>query len=314
VSGEEERARTTALAVTTAEPPKLMFATSLATMKRGEVLLVDRDGRTLTRRTINRRRWLLGGIAATCVATIATVSSAPVVVGAATLLGTLAIKLARPLAIHVANPEFRRGLRFLIANRDAEARPLIEAADAKDRSGDLGASIARAVALLAWRRGEHAEARRHTERALAKASRTGDGAITYWLIAVQRAQLVALHDPEAAMPLIAELADAPDNDYFRAERRFAELAAAFHADRPDRLPADDVLYDWAKDALAVNSGGFRVAALAWVFDARGDAEMAAHLLGEVRSRLLIPTELIPNIDPPLWAWAEPRLPSPNADE
>lgn len=313
MSGDDERAETTALAVT-AEPPKLTFATSLANIKRGEVLLLDRDGGTLTQRTINRRLWLLGGIAATCVATIVTVSSLPVVVAAGGMLAGLALKMVKPLAIHYANPEFRRGLRFLIANRDAEARPLIEAADAKNRHGEVGASIARAVALLAWRRGEHAEARRHTERALMKASRTGDGAITYWLIAVQRAQLLALHDPEAAMPLIADLGGAPNNDYFRGERQFAELAAAFHSDRADRLPADDVLYDWAKEALAVNTGGFRLAALAWVFDARGDAEMSAHLLGEVRSRLLIPIELVANVDPPLWAWAEPRLPSPDADD
>jgi hypothetical protein len=108
----------------------------------------------------------------------------------------------------------------------------------------------------------------------------------------------------------AELSAAPDGDYFRLARMLTDLTIAFHRGAADGLPDD--LHDWAREALEMNRFGHGLVLLSWAYGARGDQDMAAHLLREAPDRL--EASFLPECDPRLHAWMEEKRVAWKLDE
>src|SRR5262249_20417506 len=101
--------------------------------------------------------------------------------------------------------------------------------------------------------------------------------------------------------LRATLDDAPGGEVFRSYRRSADLAIAFARGSADGLPED--LHDWVHAWLRMNTSGVPLATLAWAFDARGDRDMAEHLLREALERMRRAAAL-PTVRPALAEWID----------
>ena len=142
------------------------------------------------------------------------------------------------------------------------------------------------LAQLEWMRGRHPEALAGLDALLPRlrARPLEDGHL--WLALFYRAGLLAvLGRLDEARSVARELDDAPRGEFFEMQRQGLLLSLAFHADRPEDLPTDEVLYDWARAALGRTRFGSVCVLCAWAFERRGDTEMAAHLLKEAPDRL-----------------------------
>ena len=89
---------------------------------------------------------------------------------------------------------------------------------------------------------------------------------------------------------------------FELYRRSAALALAFARGSTDTLSED--LHEWIRQALSMNTSGPVLVALAWAEHARGDRDMAEHLLAEAPSRMA-GTELS-KVNPALGRWYDER--------
>jgi hypothetical protein len=97
-------------------------------------------------------------------------------------------------------------------------------------------------------------------------------------------------------------ANRPRGDYIDMLVQSIELQIAAAADRPEALPDDDTLHQWARSALGRTKFGEMLVSLAWVFHRRGDDDMARHLLSEAPSRIARAT--LGTTSPRLAAWAK----------
>jgi hypothetical protein len=302
--GEEPQARD-ARAVVLAKPqppPKIGLAESLETVERGQVVLLDRYGRIMSKRAVKVRLGLhSAGVAGALAAEIA-----GLVLGSVALLGGGFAMLL--LLTHQSRnqKELLLAKRLSIVGRDAEAQVLLEAIDRRRPGGMIYFETQRELGALAWRRGELAAALARFKSALDMVT-PAKNAVGYWLTYASLVEVQLELDHAAAEGLIARLDGAPDTPLFRAEREYIELMFAFHSNHTRGLPADETLYEWAKSALISNVSGLRIGLLAWAFEQRGDGEMATHLLREVRSHLLRDFQESRCFAPKLGDWLEPRM-------
>jgi hypothetical protein len=110
--------------------------------------------------------------------------------------------------------------------------------------------------------------------------------------------LVQLGRVDEARDLRAELAGAPDGEYFQILKMNADLMIAFAESRVDELPQD--LFPWARIALETTTAELALALLAWAHHRRGDADMGQHLLDAAWDR--IDDRLFARAYPKVHAW------------
>lgn len=284
-----------ALVPATDAAPRLVLAESLAQRQRGQVVLLDRKGQVLGRRRARRQQAVILGSMALFLA------FAGVVLGPSAAIGG-GIGYAVMLGFSwLRYRTLRRAVALLVAWRDDEARALLLEVQRRRHRREVASEVERLLGVLAWRRGEHQVALEHVERAIALGGGIGH------LRTITRLQLVAELDPERARTLLPELDALPTTEYFVSERRYLALVIAFNRDRPDELPDDLELHDWARAALDDNLGGGRLGLLAWAFDRRGDREMSELLLREVEAHLPVPLARTAPMWPRLHAWLAPRI-------
>jgi hypothetical protein len=281
------------------EPPaRLRLASSVASLQRGQSLLLDHRGRAISERTLNL---LAFGVLAVLV---------PYVVVTASYV-QLAVTGGVFVFMRVLGRQMRR-LHALIAQyRDDEAWELAKRLERASKRP--GTHLVYLLGLIAWRRGDMIAAATYTEQAMIR-TRRSIPRTWHWVHRYHHAHMRLELDGAAAEPLVTALTGGPTGEYFRHEANYTQALLAFRLADHTRLPGDEVLYDWAKLALGSNIEGRTVGLLAWAFDQRGDAEMSAYLLGEVRSRLLGGEVTSRNTSPALWEWLGPRLPPPETDE
>ena len=297
-----------ALALRPAAPPKLRLAESLADRKPGETVALDRRGEVIGRRRVRRLQVINGA------ATVAIVASAAVLFGPPGAIGGAVGAVVGALLRRRRYGKLRDALALVAAWRDDEARALLRELQTARARRSVRMSAERLLGVVAWRAGAHQEALDHVERALAMATPAERAGVGGDLMTVMRIQLLIELDVERARALLPELARAPATELFVNERRAIDLDLAFRRDRPDELPDDLELHDWARSALGDNAGGGRLGLLAWAFDRRGDKDMSALLLGEVESHLPVPLARLAPMVPRLHAWLAPRIAALPADD
>ncbi len=294
-----------------AEPQdKLVWrvSSSLDTAKPGEVLLLDDQGRVLGPKAMRRASvvgWgVVGSVVGVGAGAVGVLVSpiAGVLVGAFTM-GFLVWQLRH-------GREFQRALALASAGRRDEAYAIVTGLERRQLGNQFPPFIDYLAGKLEWQRGNYDGAIARYERALGALGRMrGRGRGMYWICTFDRVQLLAAMGklPEARAAR-AELDEAPRGDYFAMELALTDLMIAFHARDATLLPADDELFEWAKAALRTSRFGASVVLLAWAFGARGEADMAEHLLREAPARL--ETEFLPETAPQLHAWLGERLSQP----
>ncbi len=291
-----------------AEPQdKLVWrvSSSLDTAKPGEVLLLDDQGRVLGPKAMRRASvvgWgVVGSVVGIGAGAVGVLVSpiAGVLVGAVTM-GFLVWQLRH-------GREFQRALALASAGRRDEAYAIVTTLEGRQLGNQFPPFIDYLAGKLEWQRGNFDAALGRYERALGALARMrGRGRGMYWICTFDRVQLLAAMDRLAdARAARAELEEAPRGDYFAMELALTDLMIAFHAGDVALLPPDEELFEWAKAALRTSRFGASVVLLAWAFGARGEADMAEHLLREAPARL--ETEFLPQTAPKLDAWLRERL-------
>lgn len=291
----------------TADDQKLVWrvSSSLDTARPGEVLLLDDQGRVLGPKAMRRATIVGWGVVGSVVGVGAGAIGVLVAPVAGVLVGAMTMGFLLWQLRH--GRDFQKALALASAGRRDEAYAIVGELERRQLGNQFPPFIDYLAGKLEWQRGQHEAALRRYERALAALARMrGRGRGMYWICTFDRVQLLAamgrLADARAAR---AELEDAPRGDYFAMELALTDLMIAFHAGEPGALPGDDELYEWAKAALRTSRFGASVVLLAWAFDARGDDDMATHLLREAPARL--ETEFLAETTPRLHAWLEERL-------
>lgn len=278
-------------------PPKLEFAESIARQRPGQVMLLGKDGNVIGRRELRARQAVAVATSAMIVVSAGIILGAPAAIGGA--IGGVGMVLYR----RYRYAKVRRGLALLVAWRDDEARAVLLEVQRGRVGRQLRGELERMLGVLAWRRGEHQVALEHVDRAIA----LGKGGASSPLHTVTRMSLLAEVDVDRAKASMGELDALPATEFYINERRYLTLKIAFHRDRPDELPDDLELHDWATSALGDNLAGWRIGLLAWAFDRRGDREMSELLLREVEAHLPVSLARIAPMTPRLHAWLAPRI-------
>lgn len=279
--------------------PALRLADKLERLQPDEMVLVRRDGRIMSRSQRRLRQVvILGGIGAACAALIAT---SPVfgISYTALLAGFVGVRLR---GIRVLNqvPRLIRAERF---------------DDAERVIGGLERGNVRQRAVAAYGRLMIASARGELDAALAASDRCAQLLpgpdrflyAVYWSNTIQRAGLLLQLGKDGADAAFARAMQAPTGEVYALMKRDLEALRAFVRDRPDELGDDDALHARANEALRYNHTGATIGVYAWAFERRGDAEMSAHLVGEVPSRCQHGVERIARANPRLWTWLGPKL-------
>ena len=283
-------------------PVRFRLARSLKSAAVGEVMALDERGDVVNpsrSRLEGARLWL----AAAAVGGFAWASVA--VLGGAGLLGPAFLAASLGLISWESRRlrELKHAIALAASGRRDEAQAAFEALEARRPAAGLAATIDYWLGSLAWQRSDMAEAERRYDAALAVCRRAGRLEVLRWIIEFSRAQLLAVTGRiEQAVRLRAELDQAPAGEYFVVARNLTDLTIAFHRGSPDELPED--LYDWAREALEMNRFGHGLVLLAWAFDARGDSDMAQHLLREAPDRL--EACFLAECDPALHRWMEDK--------
>ena len=288
--------------------PALRLADRLDRLQPGEMIAVGRDGNVIDRRARLRRSIvplaMIGGFTTWAIITAPAIGIAY----AAFVGGWMGWAIRRGRSIN-------KIARLIRAQRFDEAE---QAIGALERSSWRGRGIAAFYrAMLAHRRGDLegavAAARRCEQILTAPDKRTY---YVYWTNAFVLASLLyELGRLDEAGPVLERAQRAPDGEIYRSMKRALEAQRAFATGRHEELGTDDDLHDRAREALRYNHTGFTIALLAWAYDQRGDAEMCAHLAGEVASRCPDGgVEAMERLHPRVWTWLAPRLPVAEDDE
>lgn len=285
-------------------PVPWKVSNSLESARRGEVLILDNDGEVMSGSATRRasvRGWLaMGSIAGGAMLLTTVVLGSPVGGALGVAVAMLAVAWR---ARHGA--DLRRALALASAGRRDEALQIVRSIDARKPPAEVRPFVDYLMAKLEWQRGEFSTAAERYTRAIAALAPTknGRGKGMYWICMVDRVQLAAAAGQTAqAKALFADLGDAPSGAYFRLEVALANLMYAFAADDDTVLPADEELYDWAKEVLSTHRFGLNAVLLGWAFSRRGDEEMASHLLAEAPARLEV--EHLADIAPAINEWFE----------
>lgn len=273
---------------------KLVIARSLDDARVGEVVPIDKEGNVPVAGSVWPYR--LGICAVFAVlgwGLYYTWGSWLMLVLAVALLALLRWFSTSVLRLHNA-------MALVAAHRDGEA----EAVLTQQRwSRSFHAQRDKMQATLAWRRGDHARALQLLDGAIA-AMRGGRGYVATQtaMCRCDRARLLVIMGRGGEVPP-GELDDVPHGEWFVASRRELELARAFHAGDATALPDHDTLHEWARAALMRSQYISALGYLAWAFDARGDTQMARHLLAEAHERQQESPE---RYDPRLREWLAAR--------
>lgn len=263
-------------------PLPVRVARSLESARPGEILLVDQRGDLVQpQRHRAMQAAAAGGLTAAYAAgglLLAGPVGAAVGAGAA-ILGLRLRALRRPHAI-------QRALALSSAGRHQDAERLLRRIE--HRRGlfpSARASIEFQFARLAWRRGDLAGAEKRIDAALAVCRRAPRSLEVYrCLLELLRVELLAVTGRVGAAERARSGLDRiPGGDVFELYRRSADLSVAFARGTTDELPED--LHEWIRQALSMNTSGPMLVALAWAEHARGDRDMAEHLLAEAPSRM-----------------------------
>lgn len=274
-------------------------ARSVDDIRPGEILLVDRRGKVISPRSLRRRKIVLAGL---------------VVLEAAcgyTLAGPIGLGVLGGVAAAVVWFSLGGWLRGV--GRAQTLTSLGRLDEAEALLGDLErrrllprrarASVERIIADLARRRGDLIEAERRLDAALAICGRRGVARLIRTTIRFRQIDLFAMTGrADDATRLRPEL-DRARGEVFDAYRRTSDLFIAFARASTDALPDDP--HEWARQLLSANTSGPELVALSWAYDARGDRDMAEHLLAEAPSRM--GTLDLARSHPPLGAWMDEKL-------
>jgi tetratricopeptide (TPR) repeat protein len=290
-------------------PIRFRLARSLKAATVGEVMALDERGDVVDpkrSRLQGARLWLgataIGGLGWASVATL----GGAAFLGPAFLVGCLGLMAWESRRLG----ELKRAIALAAAGRRDEAAAAFAALEGRRAAPPLRATIDYWLGSLAWQKGDLVEAERRLEAALAVTASSRRLDVLRWIIEFSRAQLFAVKgEIEKAKRVRAELEAAPDGEYFRLARMLTDLTIAFHRDSPDGLPDD--LHEWAREALEMNRFGHGLVLLSWAYAARGDQDMAAHLLREAPDRL--EASFLPESDPALNTWMEGKRVAWNLD-
>ena len=292
-----------------AEPVRFRLARSLKAASVGEVMALDERGDVVDPRRSRMhgaRVWLgaamIGGAGWAGVVTLGGAAALGPVFFAA-CLGLMAWE-SRKLG------DLKAAIALAAAGRRDEASAAFAELEKRRSSPTMRATIDYWIGSLTWQRGDLPEAERRLDAALAGCHRSGRLDVLRWIVEFSRAQLASVRgELERAERIRGELERAPDGDYFRLARMLTDLSIAFHRGSADKLPEE--LHDWAREALEMNRFGHGLVLLAWAFAARGERDMAEHLLREAPDRL--EASFLAECDPVLHAWMEARRAEWNLD-
>jgi tetratricopeptide (TPR) repeat protein len=198
----------------------------------------------------------------------------------------------------------RKSAELIAQDRLDEAAVSVEALDKTWMPfPTLRGYVAGHAGAISWRRGNLRAALAHTQRAVEQLERKrfGSAGPVYWMQLLNRVQLLAaLGQTDDALAQFEKAKKVPTGNWLEMERQFTELFLAFCLDDSTRVPAE--LHQWVRATLQTNVFGGNVVLLAWVYDRRGDADMAAHLLEESEMRL--ERWHLDRTFPKLWRWRE----------
>lgn len=198
-----------------------------------------------------------------------------------------------------------RVARLVAAQRYEDAQALLARHESCFHAPAMRAHMDYQRGAVAWRLGQLDRARLYTQRSVDALSRSAIGrkSPAYWLSLHNLAQLYAVDgDLDTARQLQARTKDAPDGDFLVMEAWFTQLCLAFHEGSAASLPDD--IFEWVRDALASDLAGGHLVLLAWAYEARGDSDMADHLLESAQDRLEIWS--LESSYPKLDAWLSTR--------
>jgi hypothetical protein len=281
--------------------PAPRIASELPRVQAGDLVLIDPRGAVMSRRRARVRGGLvLGTLAAACGIMFAV---DPLLGGIYT--GVLALRLVPALL----RTRRMRAIVALIAVGDLDRGERELDRFAQRASRRWRANVVQARAVIAWKRGQLERALAECEACavLLPAPRRGFR-VVYWQNLFNHAHvLLELDRAGEAWPLVERAAGAPPGEWYQLQLRALRLHDAFARGRDGDLGSDDDLHDRVRDLLRYNHTGVSLAMLAWAYEARGDAEMTTHLLGEVPARFLAPTGTVASMYPRLWAWLAPKL-------
>lgn len=277
---------------------KLRLAETLDGRRPDEIVLLDRRGRFVSRRSFRRRIWAIWAIALGLLVEGVVTQGLTSVIFPFSVVGTFLV-LSRPR--FKKHAQLRRARNLALAWRDEEARAELLAIASP--GGAIRIEVERMLAAIDGRRGDFAAALDHIDRAIEELKRRKQTKqATYWICLGMRFDILVELDVDRAAAALPELAQLPATAYFRSVHHYAALAIAFHRDDPRALPDDLTLHDWARTALATNGSACRLALLAWAFDRRGDREMSEHLLEQVPAHLHVPFDRVAPGSPKLHRW------------
>jgi tetratricopeptide (TPR) repeat protein len=283
-------------------PIRFRLARSLKDATVGEVMALDERGDVVDPRR-SRLQSVRLWVGASAIGVVGWASVATL--GGAALLGPAFFAACLGLMAWESRRlgDLKRAIALAAAGRRDEAAAAFAELEGRRAAPPLRGTIDYWLGTLAWQKGDLVEAERRLEAALAVAASSRRLDVLRWIIEFSRAQLFAVKgELDKAVRVRTELAAAPDGDYFRLARMLTDLTIAFHRGSADGLPDD--LHDWAREALEMNRFGHGLVLLSWAYAARGDEDMAAHLLREAPDRL--EASFLPECDPKLHAWMEEK--------
>jgi tetratricopeptide (TPR) repeat protein len=329
---DSDESASTALRVLPEPASRLQVARSLADAAPGEMVVIDRHGRSISARQFNRVTVV------SWVSLVATGAFVGVVYGAliSPLVGVLSGVAVELITLFRMRhwPAYRAAFALAASHRWEDAHAALLALEQKSLPAAQRMSAQVLLAELDALLGRPQEALNRLQRTQPDRTtwRRRYSHVVRCQAAWVRAGALATLDrfDEAARArdeLLRESAAAtggsgrPRGDYFEMLVQGAELTIAAASDRPELLPDDDTLHRWARAALGRTSFGEILVSLAWAYRRRGDDDMARHLLAEAPSR--IPRWSLDKTIPRLDAWARaiaqtwqiklptPPIPSPS---
>jgi len=293
----------------------LRAARSVAAAAAGEVIFLDRQGQVVGPRQVAFARARTWAVLGTMVAGVGLVYGALFSLPVGVAAGAVT---ALAMTIRLRNwPRYRAALALVSSYRWEEAhaamKELLNRRLPPYWQTHLQVDLSRMDCLLG-----------HADTALARldallprlrATATSHSLNLRWRAEMLRAAILAgvgqLDDARRQRDAVATQIEAWEARHRRARGEIhdvtlqaLDLAIAFHGDRPDWLPDDQTLHDWARAALLRNQFGSMLVYLAWAFERRGDADMARHLLSEAPART--PRSSLHIEAPRLQAWADDR--------
>ncbi|WAS94228.1 hypothetical protein [Nannocystis punicea] len=275
--------------------PDLRLAASARTARPGELVAVDSRGREVSRFSLHLRPVWLGAILGILSAPFMLLDLAELGFGM-TAAGVVGLVLA-----HRAQRPYLQAQSRLVAGDLAGAEAIL-ARLATPARGPRARHRLYIEGYLAYARGHDREAIQIFERGLPQFKRRDFRRTSI------EAALVELYVRTGEIAEARRLRDritppGPGADMIALSLAGADLVLASAEGRERELPEDD-LQRWTRLALELNHSSLTLAALARVFAARGDDELADHLAREARDRFSwCPLECTPA----LARWIDERI-------